>query len=101
MESSKGVWSICRAWASEPAWATTSRSGSCPRKKWRAWRKERWSSTSMILTILVALMTAFRKAQADESVMISLRSLFTGVRAIGILGRSYPGSWISTLSGRG
>jgi hypothetical protein len=71
MESSKGVWSICRAWASEPAWATTSRSGSCPRKKARAWRKERWSSTSMILTILVALMTAFRKAQADEIVMIS------------------------------
>ena len=25
MESSKGVWSTCRAWASEPAWATTSR----------------------------------------------------------------------------
>ena len=34
-------------------------------------------STSMILTILVALMRAFRKAQADESEMISLRSLFT------------------------
>ena len=86
MESSKGVWSICRAWASEPAWATTSRSGSCPRKKARAWRKERWSSTSMILTILVALMmSAFRKAQADESVMIPLRSLFTGVRGRGIL----------------
>jgi len=86
MESSKGVWSICRAWASEPAWATTSRSGSCPRKKARAWRKERWSSTSMILTILVALMmSAFRKAQADESVMIPLRSLFTGVRDDGVL----------------
>ena len=86
MESSKGVWSICRAWASEPAWATTSRTGSCPHKKARAWRKAAWSSTSMILTILVALMmSAFRKAQADESVMISLRSLFTGVRGIGIL----------------
>jgi hypothetical protein len=71
MESSKGVWSICRAWASEPAWATTSRTGSCPRKKARDWRKAAWSSTSMTLTILIALMSAFREAQADESVMIS------------------------------
>jgi hypothetical protein len=78
MESSKGVWSICRAWASEPAGATTSRSGSCPRKNARDWRKAAWSSTSMTLKILVALMKlAFRKARSDESVMISLRSLFT------------------------
>jgi hypothetical protein len=75
MELSKGVWSICRAWASEPVWATTSRSGSCPRKKARAWRKERWSSTSMtLLTILIALMSAFREARADEIVMISFGS---------------------------
>jgi hypothetical protein len=71
MESSKGVWSICRAWASEPAWATTSRAGSCPRKKARAWRKERWSSTNMTLRVLVALISAFREARSDESAMIS------------------------------
>jgi hypothetical protein len=72
MESSKGVWSICRAWASEPAWATTSRSGSRPSKAARDWRKAAWSSTSMtLLTILIALMSAFREAQADEIVMIS------------------------------
>ena len=70
MESSKGVWSICRAWASEPAWATTSRTGSCPRKKARDWRKAAWSSTSMTLTILIALMSAFSEARADETVMI-------------------------------
>jgi hypothetical protein len=45
----------------------------------------------MILTILVALMTAFRKAQADESVMISVRSLFTRVRGSRILRTSPHG----------
>jgi hypothetical protein len=50
----------------------------------------------MILTILVALMmSAFRKAQADESVMIPLRSLCTEVRGRGILGSSYPRSCIA------
>jgi hypothetical protein len=38
-----------------------------------------------LLTILIALMTAFREAQADESGMISLRSLFTRVRGRRIL----------------
>jgi hypothetical protein len=40
----------------------------------------------MTLTILIALMSAFREAQADESVMLSLLlSSFTGVRGIRIL----------------
>jgi hypothetical protein len=46
----------------------------------------------MTLTILIALMSAFREAQADESVMISLLlSLFTGVRGRGILRSSDAG----------
>src|SRR5215217_1892088 len=83
--TSKGVSSISRAWAREPAWATTSMSGSRLSKKARDWRKERWSSTSMTLTILIALISLFNKARADESVMISLRSLFTRVRGRGVL----------------
>src|SRR5215210_5506668 len=44
----------------------------------------------MTLTILIALISAFREAQADESVMISLLSLFTGVRRRLILRSSAP-----------
>jgi hypothetical protein len=44
----------------------------------------------MTLTILIALMSAFREAQADESVMLSLLlSSFTGVRGIEILRSSH------------
>src|SRR5829696_3265076 len=51
----------------------------------------------MTLTLLVALISAFREARADESAMISLRSLFTGVcvevvEGVSLLKKSAPSS---------
>jgi hypothetical protein len=53
----------------------------------------------MTLTILIALISAFSEAQADESGMISLQSLFTGVRGREIL-RSSPLSGSQKFSSR-
>jgi hypothetical protein len=75
--------------------------GSRPSKVARDWRKAAWSSTSMTLAILIALMmTAFNETLADESVMIFLRSLFIGVRGRGILGRSYTESCIEYVASK-
>jgi hypothetical protein len=54
----------------------------------------------MTLKILIAHMSAFREAQANESVMISLRCLFTRVRGRGILRSWYAGCRIAPLAGR-
>jgi hypothetical protein len=42
----------------------------------------------MTLTILIALISAISEARADESLMISLQSLFTRVRGRDVLGSS-------------
>jgi hypothetical protein len=42
----------------------------------------------MTLRVLVALILAFSEVRSDESAMISLRSLFTGVRGRQILRNS-------------